>query len=53
MRRPPALHGGKAGAVPGQMLATVHPSAVLRSDDREAAFSGLVADLSVAATVQE
>lgn len=46
----PALDGGKPGALPGQMLATVHPSAVLRADDREAAFSGLVADLSVAAT---
>jgi DNA polymerase len=30
-------------------LATIHPSAVLRADDREAAFSGLVSDLKVAA----
>ena len=30
-------------------LATVHPSAVLRADDREAAFAGLVNDLEVAA----
>ena len=30
-------------------LATIHPSAVLRADDREAAFGGLVADLRVAA----
>jgi DNA polymerase len=30
-------------------LATLHPSAVLRADDREAAFQGLVADLRVAA----
>ncbi|MGW9070489.1 UdgX family uracil-DNA binding protein [Streptomyces yangpuensis] len=38
-------------AAPGRLLATVHPSAVLRADDREAAFRGLVADLSVAARV--
>ena len=30
-------------------LATVHPSAVLRADDRDAAYKGLVADLAVAA----
>ncbi|MFJ7158216.1 UdgX family uracil-DNA binding protein [Streptomyces sp. NPDC101118] len=29
-------------------LATLHPSAVLRSNDREAAYAGLVADLTVA-----
>jgi DNA polymerase len=34
---------------PAQVLATLHPSAVLRSDDREAAYAGLVADLTVAA----
>ncbi|MFD7922916.1 UdgX family uracil-DNA binding protein [Streptomyces sp. NPDC059740] len=34
-------------AVP--VLATVHPSAVLRADDRDAAFDGLVRDLTVAA----
>ena len=28
--------------------ATIHPSAVLRSDDREAMFAGLVADLRIA-----
>ena len=33
----------------GQALATLHPSAVLRADDREAARAGLVADLRVAA----
>jgi DNA polymerase len=32
-------------------LATIHPSAVLRSDDREAALAGLVADLKVAAKI--
>jgi uracil-DNA glycosylase len=34
-----------------QALATVHPSAVLRADDRDAALAGLVADLAVAAEV--
>ena len=32
-----------------QALATIHPSAVLRADDRDAAKAGLVADLRVAA----
>jgi DNA polymerase len=32
-------------------MATLHPSAVLRADDREAAYDGLVADLRVAAGV--
>ncbi len=31
------------------VLATIHPSAVLRADDRDEAFAGLVADLGVAA----
>ncbi|HWE82129.1 MAG TPA: UdgX family uracil-DNA binding protein [Gaiellaceae bacterium] len=31
------------------VMATIHPSAVLRADDREEAFDGLVADLRVAA----
>jgi DNA polymerase len=31
-------------------VATIHPSAVLRSDDREAAHKGLVADLAVVAS---
>ena len=31
------------------VLATIHPSAVLRSDDREAAYAGLVEDLRVVA----
>ena len=31
-------------------LATIHPSAVLRADDRDAAYRGLVDDLKVAAT---
>jgi DNA polymerase len=33
------------------LLATVHPSAVLRADDRDAAYQGLVADLRVVAEV--
>ena len=37
------------GADGPRALATVHPSAVLRSDDRDTAMSGLVADLRVAA----
>jgi uracil-DNA glycosylase family protein len=32
-----------------QALATIHPSAVLRADDRDAAYQGLVEDLRVAA----
>jgi DNA polymerase len=35
---------------PARFLATVHPAAVLRADDREAAFAEFVADLAVAAT---
>ncbi len=34
-----------------QVLATIHPSAVLRADDRQSAHDGLVADLRVAADV--
>ena len=33
----------------GWLTATVHPSAVLRADDRDAAYAGLVADLRVVA----
>ncbi len=39
-----AQAGGQA-----RVLATLHPSAVLRADDRESAYAGLVADLTVAA----
>jgi uracil-DNA glycosylase len=35
----------------GHLLATIHPSAGLRADDREAAYAGLVEDLKVAAQV--
>jgi DNA polymerase len=31
-----------------QALATIHPSAVLRADDRDEAYKGLVDDLRVA-----
>ena len=37
----------------GQVVATIHPSAVLRSDDREGARAGLVSDLRVAAAALE
>jgi DNA polymerase len=37
------------GAGTGWMMATNHPSAVLRADDRDAAYAALVADLRVAA----
>jgi hypothetical protein len=32
-----------------QVMATIHPSAVPRADDRDAAYAGLVADLKIAA----
>lgn len=38
------IHGRRERLVP-----TVHPSSVLRADDREAAYRGLVSDLKVAA----
>ena len=34
---------------PARLLATIHPSAVLRADDRATAYAGLVADLTVVA----
>lgn len=34
---------------PERLVPIVHPSAVLRADDREAAYRGLLADLTVAA----
>jgi DNA polymerase len=43
---------GKVGSVPpAQLVATIHPSAVLRADDRDKAYGGLVDDLKVAAGV--
>ncbi len=46
---PPSGDDARFGS--GQALATLHPSAVLRADDRDAAFAGLVADLRVVAGV--
>ena len=46
---PPSGDDARYGS--GQALATLHPSAVLRSDDRDTAFAGLVSDLRVVATV--
>jgi DNA polymerase len=48
----PAEAGGadeRRPVTPARLLATIHPSAVLRADDRDAALAGLVADLTVAA----
>ncbi|SEG92320.1 DNA polymerase [Thermomonospora echinospora] len=39
----------EGGETAGHIVATIHPSAVLRSDDREAMYAGMVADLRVAA----
>ncbi|BCB82385.1 hypothetical protein Pflav_087950 [Phytohabitans flavus] len=36
---------------PAKLVATIHPSAVLRADDRDIAFDSLVADLRVVARV--
>ncbi|WP_026341173.1 UdgX family uracil-DNA binding protein [Actinomadura atramentaria] len=38
-----------AGAGEGRIVATVHPSAVLRAEDRDAVYAGFCADLTVAA----
>jgi DNA polymerase len=43
--------GGDPGQQERYVVATLHPSAVLRSDDREAAYAGLLSDLRVAAEV--
>ena len=34
-----------------QIMATLHPSAILRADDRDAAYDGFVKDLAIAAKV--
>ena len=44
---PPAGPGAQAA----YCMATIHPSAVLRADDRDSAYEGLVSDLRVAASV--
>jgi DNA polymerase len=42
-------HDGDDGVRSGAFaMATIHPSAVLRADDQEVAFAGLVADLRIA-----
>jgi DNA polymerase len=41
--------GEDDGSASAFALATIHPSAVLRADDRDAAYAGLVSDLRVAA----
>jgi DNA polymerase len=46
---PPSGDADRFGS--GQALATLHPSAVLRADDRDAAYAGLVSDLRVVASV--
>ena len=49
-KRVPVDSTGKVTDAPeAQLLATIHPSAVLRADDRDKAYEGLVADLTVAA----
>ena len=45
-----ARHPGDFPVAEIQALATIHPSAVLRADDRETAYRGLVDDLKVAAS---
>ncbi|MFU8850514.1 UdgX family uracil-DNA binding protein [Micromonospora sp. SL1-18] len=50
--RVPVDNTGKVADVPeAQLLATIHPSAVLRADNQDVAYEGLVADLRVAAAV--
>jgi uracil-DNA glycosylase len=44
-----AQHPSDFPVEPAKMVATIHPSAVLRADDRDTAYNGLVADLRVAA----
>jgi DNA polymerase len=47
--RDPELFEDDSSGHDAFVLATLHPSAVLRADDREAAYNGLVADLAVVA----
>ncbi|MFV2100274.1 UdgX family uracil-DNA binding protein [Micromonospora sp. LOL_024] len=41
--------GHTADAPPARLLASIHPSAVLRADNHDVAYAGLVADLTVVA----
>ncbi|MEU2612051.1 UdgX family uracil-DNA binding protein [Micromonospora sp. NPDC007271] len=51
-QRVPVDSAGKVADAPeAQLLATIHPSAVLRADNQDVAYDGLVADLKVAAAV--
>ncbi|GAB3801880.1 UdgX family uracil-DNA binding protein [Micromonospora zhanjiangensis] len=50
-RVPTDSTGTLTAAPQTQLLATIHPSAVLRADNRDIAYDGLVADLKVAAGV--
>jgi uracil-DNA glycosylase len=45
---PPRGPLDEASTQSGFVMVTIHPSAVLRADDREAAYAGLVADLKIA-----
>ncbi|MFJ6197135.1 UdgX family uracil-DNA binding protein [Micromonospora sp. NPDC092111] len=48
--RVPVDRAGKVADAPAaRLLATIHPSAVLRADDQDVAYRGPVADLTVAA----
>ena len=44
-----AQHPDDFPVEPAKLVATIHPSAVLRADNRDVAFDGLVADLRVVA----
>jgi uracil-DNA glycosylase len=46
---PPAARAERGPGPAPRVLATIHPSAALRADDREEVYAGLVADLRVAA----
>jgi uracil-DNA glycosylase family protein len=48
---PPDGDADEEATASAYALATVHPSAVLRADDRDAAYAALVKDLTVAAQV--
>jgi DNA polymerase len=46
---PPRGPLDEASTQGGFVMVTIHPSAVLRADDRDAAYAGLVSDLKIAA----
>jgi DNA polymerase len=47
---PPKGPLDEASTQGGFVMVTIHPSAVLRADDKDAAYAGLLSDLQVAAT---